>query len=101
MKKQKSKPARSNPFLHSSFFILPLLLRASSRCARRDDNGNAPKKIRRAAARTTARFFPGRFAEFSNRPAIHEGKTESGLRRDPAAVISDAVSPQTKTSASG
>src|SRR5439155_21478363 len=78
----------------------PRFLRASNRFGRRDGNDNARRRIRRGAARTTARFVRDRFAAGPVGSARRPERIQTDLRRAAVAASSVSYSLRTKTSAS-
>ena len=63
-------------------YVHGLILPGSNRCARRGGNGNGRQKIRPDAAKTRARFVPGRFAAaLSPGERFARERTGTGLRR--------------------
>src|SRR5690349_1098947 len=74
------------------------IVQASTHSAHQDDNGNAPRRIRRDAARTTARYFRDLYPVVLNRSRLLVEKTQIALRGAQQAGSSIAVSLRTKTS---
>src|SRR5258708_3578799 len=86
--------------LHTLHSTLGSFLPKSTRSCRSDRSGNAPRRIRHDAPKTTARFFPNQFGVISVSATRRERKIQTFLPDVQAAVPSVSRSLRTKTSTS-